>query len=112
MVNPTSSSTASLAASLQRLTEEDAAKSSKAIFGEHPNDVISPLNKAANALFQLAEIFKTIENEALIERNGRRLKYLAATGAYIANDIGNYIDCVHESMRNHIASIEGGDSRE
>lgn len=88
----------------------DACRSS---FGNHPEDVIAPINSAAETLMQLSEIFKTISNEALCECNGYRIKRLAEAGAYLAVEIGNFADCEHESMRNALVaagvlSAEGG----
>ncbi len=74
----------------------------KNLFGQHPLDVISPINSASESLLQLAELFKTISKEALIERNGYRIKRLAEAGAHIADDMSNYTDCVHESLVNNL----------
>ncbi len=79
-----------------------AVESCRALFGDHPEDVISPINAAAETLIQLEEIFKTISKEALQERNGYRIKRLADAGAYIALDMGNYADCRHEDMTSRL----------
>lgn len=42
----------------------------KELFDAHPEDVISPINSAAEALTWLEEIFATIKKEAINERNG------------------------------------------
>ena len=68
------------------------------LFGEHPENVISPIKSAADALSWLEELFKTIEREALNERNGYRIKHLAEAGAYLAFDIANFAGCQHETM--------------
>lgn len=68
------------------------------LFGEHPEDVISPINCASDTLLQLVEIFNTISSEALKERNGYRIKYLAEAGSHLAHDMGNYTDCVYGTM--------------
>lgn len=68
------------------------------IFGEHPEDVISPIKSAADALSWLEELFRTIASEALDERNGYRIKHLAEMGAYLALDVGGYADHQHETM--------------
>lgn len=70
----------------------------RSLFGEHPEDVISPIKSAADALSWLEELFHTIEREALNERNGYRIKHLAEMGAYLALDMGNYAGCQHETM--------------
>lgn len=68
------------------------------LFGENPEDVISPIKSAADTLTWLEEIFITIKNEALNERNGYRIKHLAEVGAYLALDMSNYAGCQHEAM--------------
>lgn len=70
----------------------------RSLFGEHPEDVISPIKSAADALGWLEELFNTIKREALNERSGFRIKHLAEAGAYLAADIGNFADCQHETM--------------
>ena len=70
----------------------------RSLFGEHPEDVIAPINSASDTLYWLEEIFKTISREALNERNGYRIKHLAEAGAYLAFDIANFAGCQHETM--------------
>ena len=72
------------------------------LFGEHPEDVIAPINGASDALLWLAEILKTISSEALDGCNGIRIKYLAEAGAHLAADIANNLDCQYEAMREHL----------
>lgn len=76
-----------------------AVENAHAIFGAHPEDVISPIKSAAETLGWLEEVFKTIEKEALEDRGGLRIKKLAALGAYVASDIGNYADCEYEKYQ-------------
>lgn len=68
------------------------------LFGEHPEDVISPINGAHDTLIWLEEIFKTISSEALIAGNGYRIKRLAEAGAHLAFDMANSVGCHHETM--------------
>jgi hypothetical protein len=68
------------------------------LFGAHPEDVVTPIKSAADALGWLEEIFKTIQYEALKERNGHRIQQLAAAGSYLAADMGNYAGCQYETM--------------
>ena len=75
-----------------------AVETCRALFGEHPEDVISPIKSASDALGWLEELFNTIKNEALTERNGYRIKHLAEMGAYLAFDMSNYAGCQHETM--------------
>jgi hypothetical protein len=69
----------------------------KDLFDAHPEDVISPINSAAEALTWLEEIFDTIKKEALDGRNGYRIQRLAAAGAYIAADMGDYADHMYKN---------------
>ena len=68
------------------------------LLGEHPEDAISPIKSASDALGWLEEIFKTIEKEALHEHNGFRIQSLAEAGAYLASDLSNYTGGRHEAM--------------
>lgn len=71
----------------------------KALFCKHPEDVISPIRSAAQALGWLEEILQIIVQESGAERiNSVRVKSLAEAGAYIAYDIGNFADDAHETM--------------
>lgn len=74
----------------------------KELFGEHPEDVISPIKSAADTLGWLEEVFITIKNEALIERNGCRIRQLAEAGAYLAMDMSNYAGCQYETYINRL----------
>lgn len=70
----------------------------RSLFGEHPEDLISPIHSAADALSWLEEILNTIAREALDGRNGYRIKHLAEAGAYLALDMGNYAGHFHETV--------------
>jgi hypothetical protein len=70
----------------------------RSLFGEHAEDVISPIKCAADALGWIEEILKTIQCEALKERNGHRIKQLAEAAAYLASDMSNYAIVRHETM--------------
>lgn len=76
----------------------------KDLFGDYPEDVISPIKSVADALSWLEEIFTTIKNEALEGRNGYRIKQLAEAGAYLAADMGNYACSKHESYLERLQS--------
>ncbi len=76
----------------------------RSAFGSHPEDVITPINSAAETLMQLYEIFKTISGDALDARHGYRIKALAEAGAYLAYDIGNYAGCEFESRRDSLVA--------
>lgn len=68
------------------------------LFDNHPEDVISPIKSAADTLGWLEELFRTIECEALNERNSYRIKHLAEMGAYLASDMSNLMGCQYETM--------------
>lgn len=97
-------------------THSPEAETCKALFGEMPEDVIDPLNCAAEALLWLNEICTTIKSEALDRGNGYRIKRLADAGAYLAQAFGDHARYRHETMLRqlHGAGIvttisEGGD---
>jgi hypothetical protein len=74
-------------------------ENTKALFGKHPVDVISPIRSAAEVLGWLEEIFQVISREAEAARmNTVRVKSLADAGAYLASDFGNYVGVEHETM--------------
>jgi hypothetical protein len=71
----------------------------KALFDAHPEDVISPIKSATEALDWIEEILLTIKRDADdAGRNALRIKRLAGAAAYIAADIANYAGCQHEAF--------------
>lgn len=76
------------------------------LFGDHPEDVISPIESAAETLVWLAEILSIISREAasIREPGALSIKKLADAARYIANDMGNYSDCRHEELLGHLRS--------
>jgi hypothetical protein len=62
------------------------------LFGQHPEDVLGPTQRAAEAFGWLEEILLTISKEALNERNGIRIRRLAEAGAYLAVDMGTLVE--------------------
>lgn len=74
------------------------------LLGDHPEDVISPIKNASDALIWIEEILITIKKEALNEHNGYRIKHLAEAGAYIAGDMGNYAGHMHEIYLDRLQS--------
>lgn len=75
------------------------------IFGNLPEDVISPIKSAYEALYQLAEIFRSIAKEAGTDGCPVRTKRLADAGAYLADDIANYCDDQHGTMYSRILEL-------
>lgn len=76
----------------------DREKLCKEMFGEMPEDVISPINSASDALFWLDAIFTAIKKEAEGGCNLIQIRLLAEAGAYLAMDYGNFAGCQHETM--------------
>jgi hypothetical protein len=68
------------------------------LFGEQPEDVISPIKGASDAFAWLHEIFTTIRNESQIPQNSLRIRTLAEAGRYIASEFSNYTGQAHETM--------------
>ncbi|MHB1359467.1 MAG: hypothetical protein ACYCWC_07780 [Rhodocyclaceae bacterium] len=83
---------------MQNPTSTTSVDACRRLFGEHPEDVIAPINCAADALAWLEEILKTISRDTLVAGNGYRIKLLADAGAYLALEIGNFAGCQHETM--------------
>jgi hypothetical protein len=80
---------------------------SRAVFGEHPDDVISPLNTASEALFWLEELFGVIHEEAEKDNSRTyRIKRLADLGKYLAGDMGNYVDGRHGEFKEAIQASQ------
>lgn len=74
-------------------------ENTRALFGKHPADVISPIRSAAEVLGWIEEIFQVISQEVAVGRmNSVRVKSLADAGAYLASDFGNYVGVEHETM--------------
>lgn len=79
-------------------------KAVRSLFGAHPEEVISPIKSAADALLWVEEILRTISREAMDERNGCRIKNLADAGAHLASDVGNFAGHAHETMIEHLST--------
>lgn len=71
---------------------------SRDTFGLHPEDVIGSINSASEVCDWLEEIFVSISREAEGKGCTTRIKRLAAVGAYLASDMGNFYDSQHEEM--------------
>lgn len=83
------------------------------LFGEHPEDVISPIDSAAEALGWLEEIFSVIKQRAEAgQATLSQVKRLADAGAYIANNMGGYVESRYRDMSERLEianSTNGGD---
>lgn len=67
------------------------------LFGAMPEDVISPIKSAADALGWIEEILITIQREVDDPRNRIRVRLLAEAAAYLASDVGNYAGHMYET---------------
>lgn len=83
------------------------------LFGEHPEDVISPIDSAAEAISWLEEIFSVIKQQ---DESGQasllQVKRLADAGAYIAINMGGYVESRYRDMSERLEmanSTNGGD---
>lgn len=69
----------------------------KRIFGEfYPEEVISPIHRAAETLYWLGQVFDTI---AADPKASARIKSLADVGAYLAGDVANISGAYFEKMQ-------------
>lgn len=73
------------------------------------NEVVLPMGSAVDTFVQLEEIAKTIRDTAKAPVDSRsdhqtarnaliRIATLAEVGAYLAADIGNFVDCKREEV--------------
>ena len=86
-------------------TDEGSEAIIRASFGQHPEDVISPVKTAADVFSWLEEIFASIRREAEGERvNTTRIRNLADCGVYVAAEFTNYLGVEHEGMSRSLAS--------
>ena len=76
----------------------------KHAYGEHPQDVISPIKDTADALFWLDELLAMILELSASDtpRHRTRIKVLAEVGRHVAGDMSNYADSIHERLSNRL----------
>ncbi len=67
-------------------------------FDKRPEDAIRPIDSASDLCGWLDEIFISIRREAEGKNCRLRIGKLAAAGAYLTEDVGNYFDCRHGNM--------------
>ena len=68
-------------------------------FGQYPEDVIMPAKTASDTCDWLAEVFRSIAEEAKRKTPGQaRILHLAEMGAYLAADFGAFLDNEHDQM--------------
>ena len=84
------------------------------VFGEHPEDVIGPIEWGANTLLQVAEILSVIAQTARDggQRDLSRIRRLAEAGKHLADDMGDTMDCRHSdfvaALRERAVAVAGG----
>lgn len=98
-------------------TEARAAKveATKELFGDHPEDVLIPMASAAESLLWLEELFNVISEKSLDPRNAHTVKRLADAGAYLAEDVADYVESLHETYRDRLKAagvVEASDRAE
>lgn len=71
----------------------------KALFGEYPEDVITPIKSASEVFGWVEELFTIIARES---NDGGRVKRMAEMGAYLAADWGNAACCQHETLADNL----------
>jgi hypothetical protein len=80
----------------------------RVIFGEHPEDVIYPLEYTTEVLGWLCTLFTVIADDALDKNKAHHVKGLAEAGRHIAADIIEYAQGRHESMASKMSRVIGG----
>lgn len=68
-------------------------ESVKALFGEHPDDVLGDLDHGSDRFYQLAALFQAIAAESGPNSTARKL---AQIGKYVADDAANFLDAQRE----------------
>ncbi len=74
----------------------------RTLFGaHHPEDVIGPIEWGTKALIQIGEILAVIAEIADASDGGkmRRIRILAESARYLADDMSNTMDAEHEGFR-------------
>lgn len=88
-----------------RVTEKETAllETLKTAFAAHPADVLSVMQTASETLSQIEALFASIKVH--LERTNSPCEYakgLADAGVYLSQDIANYVDSQHETMRDSL----------
>ena len=88
-----------------RLADKEAAllETLKDAFAAHPEDVLSVMRTAVETLSQIEAQFASIKVH--LERTNSPCEYakgLADAGVYLSQDIANYVDSRHETMRDSL----------
>lgn len=74
----------------------------KAVFGNHPADVLSPMRNGVDVLGWLEVLFTVIKKETVDGCNILRIYKLAEMGAYVASDTSNSLDCMREDYQDKL----------
>lgn len=81
------------------------------VFGQHPDDVISPLETSVEVFGWLEGLTGVIKEESNKDHpNLFRIRELANIAAYLTQYFANYVDCCHEDMKTalQVAKARGG----
>lgn len=84
----------------------------RTVFDDMPEDVISPIKTAADALGWIEQILITIQREVDDPRNRIRVRLLAEAAAYLACDVSDYAGHMHETYlgRLQVAGLDTVDA--
>lgn len=77
------------------------------LFGRHPEDVLVAVKTCDEALSWIEEILRAAMRES-DEGNEIGSRHLINAAKYLASDFGNYANCEHEAMRDHMHKQVGG----
>ena len=81
--------------------------------GKEPDEIVNLVKTGSDTLDQLEWLFSEIKRRTSSDSSGNPaihlldIQRIAEIGHYLAFDISNYLDCVHEEMRDALKA-EGG----
>ncbi|GHT81377.1 hypothetical protein AGMMS49960_17670 [Betaproteobacteria bacterium] len=85
----------------QQTNITDPVQAFRDVFGETPENVLSPTRQAIEVLEWLRAIFYAIDRL----NDDDAIRHLANVGKYIADDCGNSIGCQHEEMAGKVKRL-------
>lgn len=88
-------------------TTIDQQEAVRELFGRHPEDVLAAVKTCDEALSWIEEILRAALREDG-DKNHQGAVYLINAAKYLASDFGNYANCEHEAMRDHMHKQVGG----
>ena len=92
-----------------RASAQSQFQSVRTIFGNPPEDVITPIGTGSDTLWQMESIFFAIE--VLREKGGceTHIKQLLRLGKYVSCDMANCLNLEYETMRDSLKAFEAGE---